>query len=54
MKAVPALYTLLMKTIYLSHSAQAAEGTVFKKNPVASSSYIIYGQIWLRVTFFKA
>ena len=34
MKAVPSVYTLLMNTIYPSHSTQVAEGTVFRKHTV--------------------
>ena len=31
MKTVPSVYTLLMKTICLSHSTQVAERTVFRE-----------------------
>ena len=34
MKKVPSVYTHAMETIYLSLSAQVAEGTVFRKLPV--------------------
>ena len=34
MKPVPSLNTLLMNTIYLSHSKQVAEGTVSRKHTV--------------------
>ena len=33
-KKVPSVYTLLMNTIYQSHSTQVAEGTVFRKHTV--------------------
>ena len=39
MKTVPSVYTLLMVTIYLSHSTQVAEGIVFRKYTVCYSFY---------------
>ena len=35
MKKVPSVYTHSMKTIYLSLSAQVAEGTIFGKPPLS-------------------
>ena len=35
MKTVPAVYTLIMYTIYLSLCSQVAEGTSFRKHTVA-------------------
>ena len=32
LKTVPLVYNLLMKTSYLSHCTQVAEGTVFRKH----------------------
>ena len=34
MKRFPSVYTLLINTIYLSHSTQVTRGTVFRKQPV--------------------
>ena len=38
MKKVPVVCTPSMKTIYLSLSAQVAEGTIFRKSPVCRYS----------------
>ena len=44
MKTVPSVYTLLMKTICLSHSTQVAERTVFRKHMV-SFLHLVNSQI---------
>ena len=38
---VPSVYTLLMNPIYLSLSAQVAEGTVFM-NPVLAENLVVH------------
>ena len=40
-KTVPSVYTLLMDTIYLSHSTQVAEGTVFRKHTVPGGFHMM-------------